>query len=91
MAKTSYIIARTSSAYTVVWVDDDAYQTTVGLTGSGGDSHTAFEKGTSDAAIKRLARHLRAMRYSTLSEIGDEMDMSKEQVKAARERGLALR
>ena len=91
MSKTAHIIARTSSSYTVVWTDDERNQTTVGLSGSGGDAHTAFERGTSDAAIKRLARHPRAMRYSTLIEVGDDLDMSQAQVKAARERGLALR
>lgn len=90
MTKTAYIIARTSSSYTVVMADDDRNQTTVALSGAPGDTHTAFERGTSDATIRRLAKHPRAMRYSTLSEIEDEMDMSREHVKAARARGLAL-
>lgn len=91
MTKTAYIIARTSSSYVVVTTDDDRCQTTLALSGAPGDTHTAFERGTSDATIKRLAKHPRALRYSTLSEIEDEMDMSQEQVAAARKRGLALK
>lgn len=87
MSKTAYIL-RCGSRLSLVWTDDERNQSTTPLGADMAPAHTAFERGTSDETILRLARHPGGARYALLFEVAVVHGMSEEAAFAARSRGI---
>ena len=72
------------------WTDDKAHQTSTPLAADMAPSHTAFERGTSDDTIRRLAKHPGRESYRSLRDVAEVHDMTETQVTTARSRGISV-
>lgn len=90
MSKTAYILRTPTRRFVIVWTDDTAHQTSTPLAADMAPSHTAFERGTSDDTIRRLAKHPGRESYRSLRDVAEVHDMTETQVTTARSRGISV-
>lgn len=90
MTTTTYIISLSKTNHRIVRTNDERDQTTTPLAKDTAPAHTAFERGTSDRAIRSLSRHPAGRSWRTLEALADDCCLSPDEVAEAVSNGKSI-
>lgn len=83
MTTTTYIISLSKTNHRIVRTNDERNQATTPLSKDMAPAHTAFQRGTDDAAIRAMAKHPSGRSWRTLEDLIEDSGLDADEANTA--------